>query len=376
MISTRIYSLIFLFIIQSNIVKGQEVFISNNLSEMYGLLPLECKNQLNINPSTVICNITGSKIPLKIKYDREGQVSHLGMSIFDFEDNLVYPSIILGLIERLSLEFYLLQDPQQLTKRNEERKIKTRLNGTLLTKFDKHHLQAIKNIFEENNFETEIVNFENHFLVKITNNTQNLEFFLPANYQLISGLDKEEFAKQIHYQLTHLNKIDYKWELITPSELARLSNGLFVNSRGEYFKNISANVYYSCGNLCEPVLDSSYPLESIQNSFLMPITSDRVKLTIEQRMYGNKKVNYSTTLKEFVSFFQKDHTLYFGFENNDKDNIEATLIISNDHLNYINLLQIKLTTKEFFSNELIFIESKLYTTIPSDNIKNLFADFK
>ena len=54
--------------------------------------------------------------------------------------------------------------------------------------------------------------------------------------------------------------------------------------------------------------------------------------------------------------------------------MSGTLIIFNRKLNFVNLLYVN-TNKNTLFGDIPIINAKLYTNIPSDNIKNLFADY-
>jgi hypothetical protein len=371
---------IFLIIcsINFNQLMAQEHFISNHLNEMFSKLPLNCKSKLNNSGRVVPCTLGDASVPIKIQYNIQGEVSHLGIKLFDFEDNLIYPSTFLAFVERLSLDFFLEKDLASIVKRNKENKVRIKLNEYELTTLNNTQLQKIKNILLESNLLTNVNHSEKLFFVRFQTKNEILELLIPANYELISGMDKEEYSRQIYQRLQASKTSAYTFDLPSIDGLKKHGENIYVSNKEDYFKNISGNTYYVLNEqkTLIPVKNPNFVFESIQNSFLIPISSAKIKLNVGHRLYGNQTLNYTVDLNDFIAYFQTDHNLFFGFEKNDNENIEATLIIEHNKLNYINLLYVSFKSSDFFSSGESYIDSKFYTVIPSDNIKNLFADIK
>lgn len=374
-----IFFIIIICAISFSKLMAQIDFVSNNLSETYSKLPLNCKNSLNKTGATTNCNFGQESIPVKIQYNSQGQVIHLGVSLFDFEYNLVYPSALLAFVERYALSYFINDALSHLNKKNIESRIAIRVNKENISTVSPVYFSKIKQIFSQKNLTTNIRKNEKLFLIEIIDRQNTLEILIPANYELVSGLDKSEYGLQIQQHLSTMkNQTSHESYQKPTKKLTIYSDWLYLDKRGEYFKNISADTYYVCKEIdsCSPVLEKDFLLESIQNALLLPITSDKIQLQINQRLYGNQQLDYVVSLRQFVEFFITDHNLYFGFESEDQVNIIGTLIIAHEKLNYINLLHVSFKSEEFFSGKETFITGKLYTNIPSDNLKNLFAEFK
>ena len=117
-----VVSIIFIIVCASNgsQLLAQTHFVSQNLSDIYSKLPIDCKNRLTRNGDVNICQLGKEAVPVKIIYNLYGEVVHLGIAIFNFEDNLVYPSALLAFIERYSLSFFIINDLEQINKSNKE----------------------------------------------------------------------------------------------------------------------------------------------------------------------------------------------------------------------------------------------------------------
>jgi hypothetical protein len=377
----KVLNLFFLLLlaINCNELMAQANFVSQNLSDIYSKLPLECKNKLTRNGEVILCSLGQETIPVKIQHNTSGEVVHLGIALFNFEDNLVYPSALLALIERFSLWLFITNDLAKINKSNTENKISLRINHKSIQSIDNTNISTIKEFFSNKNPKTDVQFNSKFFLVTISHNQNNLEILFPANYELVSGLDKSEYGLQIQQRLISMVSQSPTSKIIKKQEeLIESINRLYVDKKPEYFKNISGDTYFSCQNLnmCTPVRDKNNIFESMQNNFLLPISSDQIKIQITQKLYGNKQLDYVISLRNFIEFFLVDHNLYFGFESNDKEKIIGTLIISHQKLNYINLLHVTFKSSEFFSEKGTIVKGKFYTNIPNDNIKNIFGEFR
>lgn len=374
---TYIYIILFVFI--SPNLKGQSSFISKNLQEIYDKLPTECKTKEFKDGDLIPCKISNSSLPLKIQYNSLGQISHIGVKLFDFEDNLLYPASMLAFIERYALSIFLSNDINSLNKKNAESRLYMNINGENIVFLNSKNLVQLRNFFAEKNISSKINFTDNYYTVDLKKDKNIIQIILPAEYDLISGLDKEEYGKQIEQQLTMYSASQKNTiEKRKIKELKIFDDILYFNEKDEYMPGILGDTYYKCdtGDDCIPVFDKNYVFESIRNSFLLPITKDKIKVRVNQRLYGNKSIEYVVSLNDLVSYFQRDHELYFGFESDDLTEVSGTLIISNNNLNYINLLHVKFEKDMLFSNDEVLINAKLYTNIPTSNVKNLFADFK
>jgi len=358
--------------------EAQIDFISTKLEEIYMQLPSDCKNKSSKRGESIPCTILSTPVELKILYNSLGQISHLGLKLFEFEDNIAYPASLLAFVERYALTFFLTNDINSLNKKNAEGRIYLNINGENVVSLNTNSLLQLREFFKQKNISTKIDFKDNYYTVELKKEKKVIQIVLPSDYELISGLDKGEYGKQIEQRLTTY-KLPEKYVVERPKikDLKIFDDVLYYSKKAEYFPGILADTYYACeSDECIPVFDIDHVFESIRNSFLLPITSEKVKLIINQRLYGNKSIDYVVNLRDLVSYFKKDYDLFFGFENEDEKNISGTLIILNKNLNYINLLHVNFPKNAFFSTNEVLINSILYTNIPTSNVKNLFADFK
>lgn len=356
---------------------AQDDFSSLRLNNLFALLPLECKKALSQSTDNKCdCVIKGNNLPLKASFNNEGQLYHLGLNLFAFDANLIYPNSVLSFIERTYLEYFVWNDAAIIDKKNNEDKIIFLINDKKFNTPGAGKLTSIASILFADNKELVIKQDSLYCTVSINYNVNTLELKFPANYQLVSGMDKKEFALQLINRLKNYKTDKIPNSVVNYTDLLTKSDSVKVKVGKSYYKTISSNTYFKCLNgECYPVFDIKHPLESFTNTFLL--TGDfnqNIDLSIEHKIYGNEKINYEISLYDFISFFINDHELYFGIENVNDKQMEGVLIIVNKQLNYINMLTVNTSYNIFLNNKKQIIKAKFYSNIPSDNIKNLFAE--
>lgn len=372
-----LFILLFSCVAVSSKLSAQDAFVSNRLNELFALLPLECKNTLSRSTENkCTCQINGNIMPIKASFNSQGQLSHLGLDLFSFDANLIYPNTVLSFMERSYLEYFVWKDVAIIERKNREDKIALLINGNQFNTPGAEKLSAILPTLLSDAKELNIRQDSLYYEAVISSPKGTVSLLFAANYQVVSGMDKKEYAVQL---IQSLKKYKAKSNLPTTGNTALLKpyrDDVKVKIGNSYFKTISSNTYFRCtGNDCRPVFEPQYPLESFTNAFLTSgnINQD-IQLSIEQKIYANEKETYKLNLSDFVAYFSNDYELYFGIENNSETLLDGTMIIFNRQLNFVNLLYVSAEPQSFFSSEKKILKAKFYTNIPSDNIKNLFAD--
>jgi hypothetical protein len=372
-----LFSLIFSCVAVCSKLSAQDAFISNRINELFAQLPLECKNTLSRSTeSKCTCIIKGNSLPIKAVFNSQGQLSHLGLDLFAFDANLIYPNTVLSFIERSYLEYFVWNEYDVIERKNKEDKIALLINDKQFNSSGSEKLSSLIPILLNDDKALNIIQDSLYYQANITSKQGSTSLVFAANYQVVSGMDKIEYANQLSQALINYKTANHFPNAINTKTLISYRDNVKVSIGKSYFKSISSNTYFTCKeNNCYPVFSSAYPLESFTNAFLTSGEFNQdIQLSIEQRIYGNEKKQYEVKLSNFIAYFQNDYELYFGIENNSEKVIDGTLIIYNRQLNFINLLYVKTDPEDFFKAGNRTIKAKFFTNIPSDNIKNLFAD--
>jgi len=316
-----------------------------------------------------------SSLPLVIEYDTVGVVSHLGFSLFS--DSLKTHALTKPLYdfqERLFLEVFLQGDESQARKLLNEYKVQwtdySQMSGasSFFNSLENSlRLASMKNV--------EYIMTKDSLSWTSSWKDENSSFVLrfPANYDLISGMDKKEaeidLAKQLQsFQCSGISMPSAKGDL---GELKQLNRSNYVLQGNELFiKAMNSNVYF------QVLYDRNYPEESIANLFNYP-DQQRTKgldLQIEQIAYGGDSLTYRIKLFNFQCFMGDDYEVFTGIEKCTDKVAEFSVIYKSKWYNYYHLLSIK-TTPEILFDKTEPLQAVFYTFIPNQNIKNLYKEY-
>ena len=369
--------LFLLFGLQS-ITDAQTVSVSARLNEVYSMLPLDCKNSIGKSDGNKCkCNINGELIHVKALFNDSGKLTHVGLDLFTLEDKLAFPPEVLFFIERTFLEFLLIKDLPEIRKKAAEEKIDLRLNGNPIGEKGFTLINQILTVFS-GNYTFNIKHDSLYYFAQFSETSGSLQMKFAANNNTVTGMDKKEYGEHISSSLRNFKSPD-DWKTILPdtASLKPYKDRIKVSVGDSYFKSITSCKYYiQHPNGMEPLFSKSYPLESFSNAFLMPFKENKkISLQIEHRIYGNEILKYNLPLADFLIYFAKDFEFFFGIEENSEKEMAGTFILYNRNLNFINLLSVKVDMISFFGENPV-VTAKFYTNVPSDNIKNLFAEFE
>ena len=316
-----------------------------------------------------------SNLPLIIEYDTAGVVCHLGISLFpDSIKNHTLSKPLYDFQERLFLEVFLQGDETKARKLLEENKVKwtdysTTLGaGTFFNSLEKSlQITSTKGV--------EYVMKKDSLTWTSSWQGDNSSFVLrfPANFDLISGMDKKEseiwLAKQLqNFQCNGKSAPSVKGDI---GELQQQNRSIYVlRGKEQFVKAINSNVYF------QVLYDRDFPEESIANLFNYP-DQQRTKgldLDIRQVAYGGDSLMYRIKLSEFQCFFGDDYEVFTGIEKCSEKNAEFSIIYKSKWYNYYHLLYVK-TTPEILFNKTEPLKAVFYTFVPNQNIKNLFKEY-
>ena len=93
-------------------------------------------------------------------------------------------------------------------------------------------------------------------------------------------------------------------------------------------------------------------------------------LDITQKLYGGNKEKFKINLNSFYSTFAGDYLIYFGWQNVERENMKASIIICNTIFNFNHLLVIYPSSKTIF-DKTGEIKALFYAYIPKENLKKI-----
>ena len=358
---------------------AQLKFSSKRLEEIYNNLPNGCKKDLNLNlskgTSLQVCKINDKTIILSKTLTIDSIISHLGVHLIDTNLLDSYPIHLVEFVERTILENIIFSDDTQFINKNKENGVKLLVNGKELSK---ERTTIILSIIPKL-LDTASINFNKSQLrssVKIEKGYNTLELQFPTRFSSIIDMDIEEYGDYIFTDLCNYNKS------VVLDENNDKDNMLLRPYGQEIWKNcgisydslyFSDTYFYLKDSSLEAVFSRVYEQESFFNTFLLAGNHNRAfELELEFQLY-NKKKSCTIKLLDFLAYFERDFNAYFGILNIDDKVMEGVLLLQNKYYNYINLLNVKADKGNFF-NAGDKLKCKFFFNIPTDNIKNLFAD--
>jgi hypothetical protein len=356
---------------------AQITFTSERVKALYSTLSDSSKNEICIKrSSTFNADLFGKKFQINASLNKDSLLSHLGLDVFNLETKLIYPADILSFTERILLENLVLNTGHDLLKINKENNVHLLVNDKECHNDCRQKLLAVLPLLKDS-FELDYSCSNNKSTIKLSKDNNYVQILFPSNYCVISGMDKKEYGERIFAELSEFKRSEPYVEFIPEEmELIPYKDSFWVNPGSKYLDVFSSTVYLRSNEKKELifVFDSLNSHESFANSFLFPNKiNEKIELELQMNLYGFERKKFNLKLSDFLSYFEKDCSFYFGIEKNDLTEMVGTLIIENKTLNFINLLFVTAQKSDFWS-ENVKIKSKLFTNIPTDNIKNLFAD--
>ena len=348
---------------------GAQNFATRQLEYLAGLM----KCPLPAYTSTFHC-LEISNLPVKIEYDTAGAVCHLGFSLFsDSLKNHALTKPLYDFQERLLLEVFLQGDETKARKLLAEYKvygIDYLMDfgvGTFFNSLESSMLFALQ--------ANEYVMTKDSLSWTSLWQDENRSFILhfPANFDLISGMDKKEMeiwlAKQLqNFQCSGVSVRPVAGYL---GDLQQLNRSNYLLQGNELFiKAMNSNVYF------QVIYNRNFPEESIANLFNYPDIqrTQGLDLQIRQTAYGGESMSYKMKLSDFQCFTGDDFETYTGIEKCTADVAEFTVIYKSKWYNYYHLLYVQ-TTPQILFDKTEPLKAVFYTFIPNHNIKNLYQEY-
>jgi hypothetical protein len=346
---------------------GAQTFATRQLEYLNSLMPC------SLPTTTTVFNCPQiSNLPLKVEYNLAGVVSHLGLSLFS--DSLKTHKLTKPLYdfeERLFLEAFLQGDEAKARKLLQENRILLSNTGSISGSF---HQQLENGLRLASMDSVEYVMTKDSLIwtSEWRGKTGNFMLRFPANYDLISGMDKKEietvFARQLQsFQCKGVTTPSIKGYL---GDLEQLNRSNYVIRGKELFiKAMNSNVYFGV------LFDRNYPEESITNLFNDPDPqcSKGLDLQIRQITYGGDSLTYRMKLHDFQCFMNEDYEVFTGIEKCTDKVAEFSVIYRSKWYNCYHLLYVK-TTPQILFDKVEPLNAVLYTFIPNQNIKNLYKE--
>lgn len=153
--------------------------------------------------------------------------------------------------------------------------------------------------------------------------------------------------------------------------------GVYIFYGQHYLKDeINRNMYFTGDSNPKPLMSLSYPLESISNLFISPISDERlinVEVTVLKHEYG-KKESFITPLENLLAVCEADGCLpYWGVEEFNDGHLTGSLFLYNWKQGYDHVFKIECVPEEILNGK-GKIKARASLFIPTNNIQTLFEN--
>ena len=277
-------------------------------------------------------------------------VDHIGLRLFADDIRTIDRSPVFDFLERYFLQ---LQFPQEektaaLMTRDDEFRFEC---GSLQTLSELKPTDVFAYHFDNHRY-TATWSREDHDLLRVS---------FPVEYQLMSGENKIEAENRI------LDDIRQTTIVHTRDTDAQSNDYYIVES--------CTNRLYFVGD--KLVASSRFPAETAANMLLSTEMPGTVLLNMTQLAYGFRKTSVEVDLKQWITFCRNSRCqLYVGIDRvDDNGNVDAVVLAVNTTENYNHVLTVSIPA-EVIGTQQGTIEARLYSYVPTQNIRNLFGDYR
>jgi hypothetical protein len=357
---------------------AQQVFYSQQLQNLYRLVPNVCIIDTDITDDTVVmCHnvVQDDTVLLIYHWDENRVLEHIGCQFLQ-NDSITINNVIVRFIERELLAILLSCDIKQTLVSHRENGLSVLLNNVPVSQHLLQDKRQLLNLIKHNNGIA--INYDNKKYYGVTLfsvDKQELSFYFRPDSELLTGMDNKEQEIRLAVQLkNHKAKLD---SIVSPdySYLQLLRDSVYVKKGSSFMiPQINNDLFYiKADSVYNLAFDTSFIAESFSNALLVPAMNDYT-INIMHRMYGKIVKKYTVCSRDFYDYFSHDYDCYFGIESLEKEKLTGTLILNDRNAENIHLVYVSVTLYDLLHGGTL--EMQLHSNIPQHNIKSLFGKQK
>lgn len=278
-------------------------------------------------------------------------VDHIGLRLFADDIRKIDHSPVFDFLERYFLQLLFPQEEK---------------TATLMARDDEFHFErgSLQTLSELKTTDSFTYHYDNHrYTATWSREDQDLLCVsFPVEYQLMSGENKIEAENHL-------------LDDIRQTAIVHSPDAVDPQANDYYIVESCTNRLYFVGNRL--VMGSRYPAETAANMMLSTEMPGNIRLNLSQIAYGFRKTTVNVDLKQWISFCRNSRCqLFVGIDRvDDNGNVEAVILAVNKTENYNHVLTVNIPA-EVISTQQGTIEARLYSYVPTQNIRNLFGDYR
>lgn len=307
---------------------------------------------------------------------QQGNVTHIGYSLFSKTQRDLLKSPICNFIERYSLELTLpLQREKSVSRKMEEDGIFFR-NGS----FD-----SFQQIEQDSTFSVnmETLNDKRYTVSWSRGEKEIFAINFPVEYELLAGCNMLESERRFIAGIQNMQSENQLNTAFAISDALRPTwQGKYYVLKGEtyYLPQLNSDKYYIENKNDEEVsyqllYDSDFIVESLANMFTTMEIPNHYTLELRVRKYGLKEDTIYVSLNQWTAFCIKEGCVpYFGVAKNGA-NVECEIVMYNRVMGYSHVVRTVIDSETVEDREGI-IKARVVPYVPTTRIKYLFDELK
>ena len=302
-----------------------------------------------------------------------GEVSHIGLSLFTSFQRQFFEEKICNFLERMALtaeipDFYGIDFQKYL--RDEKIEI---LEG---------NWKDLKSIMADTSyiFQSTLVDGKNYINCWYTPDAHErfITLTYPADFHLISGFSMTEAEDRLYEDICCAYIQDTTCFEPDSTLLQRIGNSLIYLLRGGiyFLPELNSNRYYVEDTLGKFSLlySEDFPLESLANLVTGTEIENSFVINVKLVKYGFLVDEFTVPLTTWLSYcIQSGCTLYFGVISQKEREIICEFIAQNEAFGYCHVMKFTIDPSLIESRE-GFMQARLNSYIPMSNVKALFSE--
>ena len=357
-------------------------YYSRKMEDLGSEIPQACLPQVD---SIFDCPALVKGKSLIVNYNSNGEINHIGISLFSNETKLLINLPVCNFIERMMLELVLEEKKKNANALLYRYKMHVLKNGIEYeTGFFTSIAAALDNISTPSEFGL-LKEPERFSAVWNFNQSDRFVFSFPASRDLIFGTDKKESDEMLNKTLFGGDRLCFENkgmldEVVSEADLSfNAERNIYIRNGSEFILTmLNSNTYYKKeGDVFELLFSKDYPAESLANLVQKNYGNEELdhQLHVTHKMYGNFSPDFDISLKELLCFFRDEYDIFTAVTSADAKEMKLTAVLHSKDYNFVHLLLIRTPVDNIFLKDGM-MTADFYTNIPQHSIRSLMGNLK
>lgn len=326
-----------------------------------------------------------SGLPITVQRNAQGEVCHIGFSLFSEAQQQADPSPAYHFVERYLLQLFVEKDAWMVGQMLKENKVKLTVAGASEGKLRDALIDVVPRLVGASR--QRLTHEGSRCTVQWADADRPLlRISFPMNYELLWGMPKKEvearfYTRLLHFVEQHSRRQD-SIEIPLPAAADTLPcvEGNCYVQHGEWYMMpaVNSNRYFTrtAGGEWKALHSLSRPAESVQNFFTLA-ADPNLQAEVTQRLYGWKRQQFDVGLQQLIDFCRNEGCeVYFGVERLEGNRLQASVIMPQRQLNYNHLLYVEVDIRALRHPGRYSLKMELYAYVPTHNLHSLYPPKK